>query len=304
MISRKNSAAALEGARLRLITPLIHMSTVVWFAGGLALVAAAFELRGSARLIACLMVGFSFLYGAVLNLWATRGRHPGGYLMLLARWVDKKTLGQDAVDRCHQCSQCPTSANQNFACVQCGLPASGPPAFTDRCRITAGDEFAISKLHWIEHRLMTLARNGPSALKARPRCDQPGALRSSFCGTFSTSTILGAKFLTLGASATLRSVRDLEAGSRPRLVRASTMTIGRLMSGLLGPQCSRKNRSPFRAARQAVHGSLPRHGNGSEVSGVFRRSSGPFRVTKPRSSESLATLKRSDSALPRASALP
>lgn len=68
----------------RLVSPLLHFSTVTWFLGGLALIAAAIWFGHDARLTTALFVGGLFLYGAVGNLWATRGRHPGWMLMAAA----------------------------------------------------------------------------------------------------------------------------------------------------------------------------------------------------------------------------
>ena len=52
--------------------------------GGLALVAAAAWLGPQARLALGLLVGAPYLFGAVGNFRATRGRHPGWMLMALA----------------------------------------------------------------------------------------------------------------------------------------------------------------------------------------------------------------------------
>ena len=67
----------------RLISPLLHFSTVVWFAGGIALIFAT-SLDSQARLCIGLLVGGTYLFGAVGNFWATRGQHPGRMLMVLA----------------------------------------------------------------------------------------------------------------------------------------------------------------------------------------------------------------------------
>lgn len=73
-----------SGTTRRLVPPLLHFSTLFWFFGGLALVAAATVLDRDARLAISLLVGVTYLFGAVFNLWATRGRHPGWMLMALA----------------------------------------------------------------------------------------------------------------------------------------------------------------------------------------------------------------------------
>jgi hypothetical protein len=80
---------ALAGRRMaapvrRLIPPLLHFSTVFWFLGGLALIAAAFWFGPDTRRAIALCVGNLYLFGALGNLWATRGRHPGWMLMAAA----------------------------------------------------------------------------------------------------------------------------------------------------------------------------------------------------------------------------
>lgn len=68
----------------RLVPLLLHMSTVTWFLGGLALIAASQWAGEDLRLWTSLFVGSLFLYGAVGNFWGTRGRHPGWMLMAAA----------------------------------------------------------------------------------------------------------------------------------------------------------------------------------------------------------------------------
>ena len=68
----------------RLVPLLLHFSTVSWFLGGFALIAAATWLGHDAKLATGLFVGSLYLYGALGNLWGTRGRHPGWMLMAAA----------------------------------------------------------------------------------------------------------------------------------------------------------------------------------------------------------------------------
>ena len=68
----------------RLVPLLLHFSTISWFLGGLALVAAAKWFGQDARLATGLFVGSTYLFGALGNLWGTRGRHPGWMLMAAA----------------------------------------------------------------------------------------------------------------------------------------------------------------------------------------------------------------------------
>jgi uncharacterized membrane protein YhhN len=62
----------------------LHFSTISWFLGGLALVAAANWFDQNVRLAISLFVGGCYMFGAIVNLWATRGRHPGWMLMAAA----------------------------------------------------------------------------------------------------------------------------------------------------------------------------------------------------------------------------
>jgi hypothetical protein len=72
-------------APIRRIAPLLlQFSTFNWLVGGFALIAAAFWLGPEAKRVAGVLVGSSYLFGAVGNLWATRGRHPGWALYAVA----------------------------------------------------------------------------------------------------------------------------------------------------------------------------------------------------------------------------
>jgi hypothetical protein len=68
----------------RLVPLLLHFSTISWFLGGLAVIVAANWFEQSAKLATGLFVGSLYLFGALGNLWATRGRHPGWLLMAAA----------------------------------------------------------------------------------------------------------------------------------------------------------------------------------------------------------------------------
>jgi hypothetical protein len=68
----------------RIVPLLLHFSTITWFLGGLALMAAALWFGQEARLATGLFVGGLYLYGAVGNLWGTRGFHPGWMLLAAA----------------------------------------------------------------------------------------------------------------------------------------------------------------------------------------------------------------------------
>lgn len=68
----------------RLVPLLLHFSTIAWFLGGLALIAAAYGFTQDARLATGLCVGGLYLFGAIGNLWGTRSFHPGWILMTVA----------------------------------------------------------------------------------------------------------------------------------------------------------------------------------------------------------------------------
>lgn len=77
--------AGRTSATIRRMVPLaLHFSTIVWFLGGLALIAASLWFDRDARLATGLFVGSTYLFGALGNLWGTRGRHPGWMLMATA----------------------------------------------------------------------------------------------------------------------------------------------------------------------------------------------------------------------------
>jgi hypothetical protein len=67
----------------RLVPLLLQFSTFNWFVGGIALIVAANAFEYEARLATGLLVGSSYLFGCLGNLWATRGRHPGWMFYVL-----------------------------------------------------------------------------------------------------------------------------------------------------------------------------------------------------------------------------
>jgi hypothetical protein len=73
------------GAPIRRLVPLLlHFSTISWFLGGLVLIAAARWSERDVRLTIGVFVGSLYLFGALGNLWGTRGLHPGWMLMAVA----------------------------------------------------------------------------------------------------------------------------------------------------------------------------------------------------------------------------
>jgi hypothetical protein len=90
LLADKRTAASIK----RFLPGLLHYSTASWFLGGLALIVAAIGFGHDARLATGLFVGGAYLYGALVNLWASQGRHPGWMLyavalILIALGVDK-----------------------------------------------------------------------------------------------------------------------------------------------------------------------------------------------------------------------
>lgn len=75
--------AAPAGVR-RLISPLLHLSTIAWLLCGLALIAVGEGWAPQFRTAVALVAGGFYLHAMVLNCWATRGRHPGWMLMAVA----------------------------------------------------------------------------------------------------------------------------------------------------------------------------------------------------------------------------
>jgi len=80
LLSDRRTVATIR----RLVPVLLQFSTFNWFLGGLALIAAAIWFEQGAKLATGLLVGSSYLFGALGNLWATRGRHPGWMLYAVA----------------------------------------------------------------------------------------------------------------------------------------------------------------------------------------------------------------------------
>jgi len=78
------SDRGISGPVRRLVPLLMHFSTIAWLGGGVALVVAACWFGPQARLVTGLCVGGLYLFGALGNLWGTRGRHPGWMLMTAA----------------------------------------------------------------------------------------------------------------------------------------------------------------------------------------------------------------------------
>jgi hypothetical protein len=90
----RDLAATRMSRSLRILVPgLLHFSTFNWFAGGIALLGCAFAGGREAKLATGLLVGSSYLYGALGNFWASRGRHPGWVLYAIALFLIAYSIG-------------------------------------------------------------------------------------------------------------------------------------------------------------------------------------------------------------------
>jgi hypothetical protein len=78
------AASEIPNSTARFVGPLLHFTTFGWFIGGIALIIAANWLGTEAQIAIGLLVGSQFLYGAIFNFRASRGRHPGWVLMAAA----------------------------------------------------------------------------------------------------------------------------------------------------------------------------------------------------------------------------
>ncbi len=84
MVQPALETAPLTKISQRLLPLLMQFSTICWFIGGIALIAAPFWFDPSARLTTAFFVGGFYIYGAIGNLWGTRGRHIGWVLLAIA----------------------------------------------------------------------------------------------------------------------------------------------------------------------------------------------------------------------------
>jgi hypothetical protein len=84
MVQPALEAAPLNRTSKRLFPVLMQFSTICWFTGGIALIAAPFWFDTSARLTTAIFVGCFYIYGALGNLWGTKGRHIGWVLLAIA----------------------------------------------------------------------------------------------------------------------------------------------------------------------------------------------------------------------------
>lgn len=75
---------SLRSSSKRLLSPLLHVSTLNWFVCGASLIWAGMRFEGEARAVISASAAIIYGYAAVLNARATRGRHPGWILMAIS----------------------------------------------------------------------------------------------------------------------------------------------------------------------------------------------------------------------------
>jgi hypothetical protein len=67
----------------RILHAIMFLSAVYWFIGGAVLIAAPHLFEGDVRKWVVYVVAAMLLSGALGNMWGTKGRHFGGYFLLL-----------------------------------------------------------------------------------------------------------------------------------------------------------------------------------------------------------------------------
>ena len=75
---------ALPVQTRRLIPLLLHFSTLFWFLGGVCLIVAPYFFSDTERFVISVAVGSLYAFGAVGNLWGTKGKHPGWILLTIS----------------------------------------------------------------------------------------------------------------------------------------------------------------------------------------------------------------------------
>jgi preprotein translocase subunit SecG len=84
-IQRWFSGGARLNAASKALTPiLLHLTTLYWFAGGLALIAAALWFDPSAKFATAACVAALYIPAVIGNFIGTRGMHPGWVLYAIS----------------------------------------------------------------------------------------------------------------------------------------------------------------------------------------------------------------------------
>jgi preprotein translocase subunit SecG len=79
-----DAGARMNSASKALTPILLHLTTLYWFAGGLALVAAALWFGPSAKLATSCCVAALYVPAVIGNFIGTKGRHPGWVLYAIS----------------------------------------------------------------------------------------------------------------------------------------------------------------------------------------------------------------------------
>lgn len=76
------SAAPNKEAK-RILHAIMFLSAVYWFVGGAVLIAAPFLFEGETRKWVVYVIAAMLVSGAIGNMWSTRAKHFGGYVLLI-----------------------------------------------------------------------------------------------------------------------------------------------------------------------------------------------------------------------------
>lgn len=84
LVAPVTASEQLSSNAKELCVLLLQFSTFVWLVGGIALIYAALFLSSTTALIIASLIALCYLYGAIGNFWATRGRHFGWIPLIAA----------------------------------------------------------------------------------------------------------------------------------------------------------------------------------------------------------------------------
>jgi len=87
ILGARKVVGPIEGApppAKRILHAIMFLSAVYWFIGGAALAVAPVYFDAEQKRLAVTVVSAMYASGAAANFWATRGRHFGWMLLVLA----------------------------------------------------------------------------------------------------------------------------------------------------------------------------------------------------------------------------
>ncbi|MEM6555506.1 MAG: hypothetical protein AAF642_06515 [Pseudomonadota bacterium] len=76
-------STAPSASAKRILHAIMFLSAVYWFVGGVLLIAAPALFEGEIRKWVVYGIAAMLVSGALGNMWGTRGKHFGGYFLLL-----------------------------------------------------------------------------------------------------------------------------------------------------------------------------------------------------------------------------